>query len=1646
MQIYERFIYLNTLFFAQIRIGMMQTPRFIILLFLALLYFNADAQTAPTIQLCNQAAPEICMDSPSLEICVTFVIDSTYDEVIDHYELDWLDGSPSLMLPANDSLNDQTHTYDVSNIFGNCVWENEGFRVRLRSFLANGSAPNSSVDLFLRNPARASISAPPTIACTGTEICFTDSSCPTEQLTSTWDFGEGRPPTDNNCYTYQDTGNYVVTLMAENPCGQDTAQVTVQVVAAPSAVAVPRGDVVQGTASPYRVCIDGQTCIALDGTGTAGADLLEWTVDAPASFVTITNPDSLVAEVCFLQAREYVFTLTASNTNCEIESVASFMVNAVIGEALLFTQQPDACPELSYTPSPGVDPNATYFIDGMEVSNFPFQMNARAAPYIIRAEKSTECSMFEANDTIFVDAAIQPSLQSPSDGDALCPDTSLVELQVSDLGGTWTPTTGLVLMGEDAFFDQSVAPGNYNFTYTLGSGDCQRSLNFSLSLQASELQLPPDFLICVTGAPVSLTPSPNDGLLSGDGVDNTARTFSPAGLTPGTYPIAYSRSSMVTTSGCDEVGSWNAEVVAEPRIDGLTPISLCNTDQTLDLLAQTSGVSFSPVFAETTFSGRGIVDGTTGTYRPANLAVGEVDTVLITLSDPRTPNRCSTTDTLLITITGIIIPEAGQDTIVCGASNTYFLGDPAGGRWSGPSASEDGTIDLSALTPNTYTYTLTLGTGFCESSDEVDITVASGDGVTVAEPAAFVCDTATQLSLPNVMAAEAGTWAGDLPIAEPFIDLTGATVGTYNFLYTVASLPAGCNSAPFSVEIFPRPTTTLSGDSLGCNDGSCIVFLTGGTPADTYRWQATDGLNTSGDSICHQFPDAGDYVVSVAGERRNPITNAVLCRSEEASLMVRVLAPPQPATIVAAQDTVCPGEGLVLNFTPPTSAGQEALGYEWEYGDTTFVADGPTEISFPSPTEDTVYNIALNTLGTCGRAQNSIEVVVRANPNPRIGVVYPENCSGSELILTNLATGTLDFFEWFTSDGQRYSTFQPPITRPVTGENARTIVYALITENSCLRDTASVPIIVEPTTVRALPSFTDTTVCVGEPFIVNNISTPNARVEYLFSDGRRFAADSIGVTFSEPGPFSFTIYAFGCGFDSSTWQGNVLPDPEIDFDAGTFTCPYAEFPYTLTSDAANTMVYFGDGDSTNQNIGTHAYLPTTDALLVRYAATSNEGCRVEGSQQLQVLPQPVAAIGAVDTLCANQEQAFVSTGTGGATCRWEYGDGQGGDGCETAHQFAEDGLYSLELIYTSLEGCADTAYAPAYVRPSPDIAVQLTFDDSQCGPTNVLFEYIGNLQQASSFQLFPGDGSGPIMTESPTHLFDTSGQITAMLRTGFDDVCFMDTEVSFYLRQYPRARTQVQDERCEQGESLSLAVLTENPEDIIMASGPEGYFSEGINLFNLVAPGDYTVEVVSPDGCDTLIDFSVAPVRVLRLSTINNDFLPLGDSIELRTEVNSTDVLFSWSPGASLSDSVVKSPLATPFITTTYIIEAIDTVTTCTRKDSVRIGVVQDVDIYVPSAFSPNGDGINDGFTIFPKASVTNIKAVRIFDRWGGVAFEQERGAGASIPPLVPLWDGRTDGKQVNSGVYIYMIEYETVTGETKYQRGDLTVLGKVGR
>lgn len=154
-----------------------------------------------------------------------------------------------------------------------------------------------------------------------------------------------------------------------------------------------------------------------------------------------------------------------------------------------------------------------------------------------------------------------------------------------------------------------------------------------------------------------------------------------------------------------------------------------------------------------------------------------------------------------------------------------------------------------------------------------------------------------------------------------------------------------------------------------------------------------------------------------------------------------------------------------------------------------------------------------------------------------------------------------------------------------------------------------------------------------------------------------------------------------------------------------------------------------------------------------------------------------------------------------------------------------------------------------------------------------------------------------------------------------------------------------------------------------------------------------------------------------------------GATITLNATVgeDEPDGEFEWQPFELVDNFSSPSVEVSPDETTQFIVYYQEP-GTCTAIDTVTVNVVFRAAVGVPSAFSPNGDGVNDVLKVLGQG-ISKMK-FRVFNRYGQLVFESFDQANG--------WDGTKDGKELNPGTFVYTLDvtfadggrFETMTGD----------------
>ncbi len=209
-------------------------------------------------------------------------------------------------------------------------------------------------------------------------------------------------------------------------------------------------------------------------------------------------------------------------------------------------------------------------------------------------------------------------------------------------------------------------------------------------------------------------------------------------------------------------------------------------------------------------------------------------------------------------------------------------------------------------------------------------------------------------------------------------------------------------------------------------------------------------------------------------------------------------------------------------------------------------------------------------------------------------------------------------------------------------------------------------------------------------------------------------------------------------------------------------------------------------------------------------------------------------------------------------------------------------------------------------------------------------------------------------------------------------------------------------------------------------------------LFLSLPEGLYTVSCYDANGCSNSSTAVLTGSIIPHLEAGEDIEIELGYSTPLSGIVDIPDAMVEWTPSVHLSCTFCLDPVASPFVTTVYTLTGISS-DGCVSMDSLTVHVRKsDAAVYVPNAFSPNDDGINDYLTVYGNRAVKQIDKLSIFSRWGDLVFEEN----VFMPnDALRGWDGTFHNKPVQTGVFTWIAEVRFLDDAVSRYSGDITLI-----
>jgi len=301
---------------------------------------------------------------------------------------------------------------------------------------------------------------------------------------------------------------------------------------------------------------------------------------------------------------------------------------------------------------------------------------------------------------------------------------------------------------------------------------------------------------------------------------------------------------------------------------------------------------------------------------------------------------------------------------------------------------------------------------------------------------------------------------------------------------------------------------------------------------------------------------------------------------------------------------------------------------------------------------------------------------------------------------------------------------------------------------------------------------------------------------------------------------------------------------------------------------------------------------------------------------------------------------------------------------------------------------------------------------------------------------FPGATTVSSSAQNPTNIcYPEIGTYTVTLEVtdnnGTGDTTIIDI-ITVSECEPPIPSFTIDNSNVCTGQCVTYSNTSENSDSyewIFEGGFPGGSLDENPSLVCYDTEGEYSVTLIATNTLtsDTLIQ----TINVLKPPTILvSDSVLIFQGTNTVVSVETDGASYIWSPSESLNCHDCLSTSATPDSTTLYTV-SVTAENGCVVTDSVMVTVIPVVAIGIPTAFSPNGDLVNDVLRV-EGAGIEKIN-LTIYNRYGEKVFESsEQHFG---------WDGKFKGKSENPGIFVYTLEYVLSSGETGTLKGNVTLV-----
>ena len=1020
----------------------------------------------------------------------------------------------------------------------------------------------------------------------------------------------------------------------------------------------------------------------------------------------------------------------------------------------------------------------------------------------------------------------------------------------------------------------------------------------------------------------------------------------------------------------------------------------------------------------------------------SNTGCVDISTQTITIGTP--PVISVPTNTIVCA--GATIPTAVFTTVPSGATFTWTNSNTAIGLVANGNANIDAfTATNATAAPITATITVTPTLNGCAGAAASYTITVNPAPVLTAVTSQTVCATANTAAITYAVTPAGSTIAwtnsnaaigigasGSGDIASFIGTNAGTTAISGNFVATPTF--SGCVGTPrnYTITINPLPVATASNTGPYCEAATISLTTTGG---GTYAWTGPNGFTSTSAN-----PTITNSTSAMAGTYSVTVTALTCTATATSSVTIN------PTPVATATNTGPYCEGATISLTA-TGGGT----YSWT-GPNGFTSTSasPTITNSTSAMAGT-YSVTVTALTCTSTATSSVTI----NPAP---VATATNtgpyCEGATISLTATGGGT---YSWTGPNGFTSTSATPTITNSTS---AMAGTYSVIV--TALTCTASATSSVTINLVPVLTPITSQTVCpASNTTPITFVSTPaGASVSWTNSNTAigigangngniaAFTGTNAGVT-SLIGNFVATPTLSGCVGTATNFSITVSQLPVAVIGSNSPICVNA----TLNLTASGGTVYSWQGpDSFTSSTQNPSIANASLPMAGTYTVTVGVGGTCESTATVTVVvnPLPLVNIGSNSPVCENG--TINLTSGGGVSYSWS-GPPPNSFSSNTQNPSLNPATLNMAVNYTvtvtDANNCVNANVTTVVVNPLPQAPVTnpITYCENDIA-TNLTATNSTN----STLNWYGTNATGGVASSTgPTPATAASGTSTYYVSQTAIGCEGPRASLNVIVNPLPNASLGTVIGGCAPICRDFVVTSTSNNTSYAWDMG-NGLASSTLptltHCYNDAGTFSVGLTVTDNQGCVKSFTFP-SWVNVFSNPTASFIYNPMPVTI-LEPTVTFTDnsigsniISYNWNLGDTLNSTAVGQNIVFTYLTTgTYNVQlAIMTINGCVDTIYKPVEVLDDFTVYIPNAFSPNGDDINEEFYPIGNGISDEKYSFMIFDRWGELIFSTNK--------LNSHWDGKRMGRDnvVQQDTYIYKLSCRSFKGDSFAKSGHVNVI-----